>query len=581
MATTKPSAVHPETARATSTNNIPGSINDPSIPPIEWSKASSIYLLNLAGDKVRLKDIYSGKRTLIVFLRRFYCATCVSNIVLFSHLKPILNRTDTRVVFITCQRDLTEVNAFLHSFAFWLRSLQVKNGLLDGSSALPGELYLDPERKAYQFFGITKRVLQGQLYTYIFHYILDDLRYGHIGKKDRPRMKGTDRKTTWRDARHYLGSEFWSRVKSDLLTPEFSQQPGIVVVEDEKLLYRFASRDQENSAPKPTDKDFASALKCDLEDTRLTEHIVQEGMKEFMDMVSNRDQTARVNSSDPQLVQEEKLGHGRESEVYKGKWMGVAVAIKYFKAGVTDAETGESTGDMLGAFANEAALLMSMRHPNVISFMGFGSKPPSHFVVMEYMPRGSLFEILPNKAIQLNSDRRKSMLMDCAQGMKFLHGCKVIHTDLKSLNLLISENWTLKIGDFGIAKELKDVNRKRMPEDESEEAAMLEEQQVKGGTLQWMAPEVMNGDYKPTTKMDVFAFAVIMWEMAMRVKPWKGASARQIMHKVVNGDRLEVMEMKWDKNFIRLMEQCWDSNPDLRPEFSTIVKRLAKVTVPA
>ncbi len=73
-----------------------------------------------------------------------------SYILLFSHLRPVLVSKGIKFAFVTCHTSLSEVKVFIKAFAFWLRSI----GDADGLSPLPGTLYLDPERKAYSFFGI-------------------------------------------------------------------------------------------------------------------------------------------------------------------------------------------------------------------------------------------------------------------------------------------------------------------------------------------------------------------------------------------------------------------------------------------
>ncbi|KAI8854012.1 hypothetical protein BC829DRAFT_240341 [Chytridium lagenaria] len=76
------------------------------------------------GEKVKLASFWKDQKLVIVFLRRFDCQTCFSYIVLFAHLRPILTATNTRIIFLTCHENLSEVQVFLTSFAYWLRTLQ-------------------------------------------------------------------------------------------------------------------------------------------------------------------------------------------------------------------------------------------------------------------------------------------------------------------------------------------------------------------------------------------------------------------------------------------------------------------------
>jgi sterile alpha motif and leucine zipper-containing kinase AZK len=310
-------------------------------------------------------------------------------------------------------------------------------------------------------------------------------------------------------------------------------------------------------------------LQCKLETTKDLDKVVLDGIAKFMDVVTVKDVSGKVGNNE--LVLKQRLGQGRESEVFKSRWMDLDVAVKYFRySGSNSAEEDE---DPLRSFSNEAALLMSMHHPNIISFMGFGSRPPNYFLVMEFMPKGSLFDVLGNNTIPLDQDRKKSILIDCAKGMAFLHGCrpKVIHSDLKSLNLLVGDDWTVKVADFGIAKELRTV------ETATKEA---EDNESHGGTLQWMPPEVMLGSQEFTTKLDIFAFGVILWEVATRKRPWRGVPTATICQSVVAGQRPPIPPLAWNKPFTQLVEKCWAQDRATRPEFAKIVKMLEKLTVP-
>jgi hypothetical protein len=116
---------------------------------IQWKKADSIFLQTVNGEKVSLSSIYGQQKTVIVFMRRFDCPTCYTYTLLFHHLRPILEKANIKVAFVTCGMDLNEIHVFIRSFAFWLRKVSV-----DGIKPLPAELYFDPTRDAYRFFGI-------------------------------------------------------------------------------------------------------------------------------------------------------------------------------------------------------------------------------------------------------------------------------------------------------------------------------------------------------------------------------------------------------------------------------------------
>lgn len=100
----------------------------------------------------------------------------------------------------------------------------------------------------------------------------------------------------------------------------------------------------------------------------------------------------------------------------------------------------------------EAGMMASMRHPNVVMYLGVCLQPPC--VVTEYCARGSLNDVFkraratPALAAQLDWGRRLNMVLDAAKGMMYLHSSEppVIHRDLKSPNLLVDKHWRLKVG---------------------------------------------------------------------------------------------------------------------------------------
>ncbi|KAJ3210813.1 hypothetical protein HDU67_004997, partial [Dinochytrium kinnereticum] len=343
----------------------------------------------------------------------------------------------------------------------------------------------------------------------------------------------------------------------------------------------YISRDQYNPVPSASNGNLASALACAAPEVELLDEKVTTGLRTFAELMDNPTKAGSQKAENLKLMS--RLGKGKESEVFSSTWMGLKVAVKFFRVEGTvqrDEHGTEQIDQGIKSFANEAAILMSLRHRNVIPFLGFGSRPPHQFLIMELMPRGSLFQILGDTSIDMDPSRKKSLLMDAANGIAFLHNCTplVVHQDLKSLNLLVAEDWTLKVSDFGIAHAKKFRQHPRNSHDPSSDHEE-DEDGIAGGTPQWMSPEHMMFEGSPTTKMDVFAFAVILWEVATRDRPWRNISASQVEDNVRSGKRLPVGG-HWSAPFAKLVNACWAQNPRARPEFKSILKTLAKVQVP-
>ena len=141
-----------------------------------------------------------------------------------------------------------------------------------------------------------------------------------------------------------------------------------------------------------------------------------------------------------------KIGAGSYGEVFRGTWNGTEVAIKtYFRS------QDLSNSDTLRDFESEVQVLTTIRHPNVLQFFGCVVSGPGLSIVTEFMHRGSLFGILGDQKVEIDPRRRLKMALDIANGMNCLHNSDppIVHRDLKSPNLLVSRDWTVKVADFG------------------------------------------------------------------------------------------------------------------------------------
>ncbi|RZC31183.1 RGS domain-containing serine/threonine-protein kinase A isoform X2 [Glycine soja] len=147
----------------------------------------------------------------------------------------------------------------------------------------------------------------------------------------------------------------------------------------------------------------------------------------------------------------EEIGQGSCAVVYHGIWNGSDVAVKVYFG-------NEYTEETLQDYRKEIDIMKRLRHPNVLLFMGAVYSQERLAIVTELLPRGSLFKNLHRNNQTLDIRRRLRMALDVARGMNYLHhrNPPIVHRDLKSSNLLVDKNWTVKVGDFGLSR-LKDA----------------------------------------------------------------------------------------------------------------------------
>jgi serine/threonine protein kinase len=142
----------------------------------------------------------------------------------------------------------------------------------------------------------------------------------------------------------------------------------------------------------------------------------------------------------------EKIGVGGGGKVYKGILRSIhPVAIKVLKQ-LTE-------GKLLDEFKKEVEIMSSIRAKEIVHFFGMCFEPKL-CIVMEYCGRGSLYHVLNNPSLEIGWDKVIKFAVQMAKGMDCLHSWKpqIVHRDMKSLNLLVSDDWNLKVGDFGLSR---------------------------------------------------------------------------------------------------------------------------------
>ncbi|XP_022940249.1 probable serine/threonine-protein kinase SIS8 [Cucurbita moschata] len=252
----------------------------------------------------------------------------------------------------------------------------------------------------------------------------------------------------------------------------------------------------------------------------------------------------------------ERIGIGSYGEVYRADWNGTEVAVKKFL-------DQDFSGAALVQLKCEVEIMLRLRHPNVVLFMGAVTRPPHFSILTEFLPRGSLYRLLHRPNSQLDERRRLRMAFDVAKGMNYLHTSHptIVHRDLKSPNLLVDKNWVVKVCDFGLSR----VKQNTFLSSKST-----------AGTPEWMAPEVLRNE-PANEKCDVYSFGVILWELTTCRIPWKGLNPMQVVGAVgFQNRRLEIPE-DVDPAVAQIICDCWQTDTQLRPSFSQLITRLRRL----
>ncbi|CAA0834862.1 PAS domain-containing protein tyrosine kinase family protein [Striga hermonthica] len=251
----------------------------------------------------------------------------------------------------------------------------------------------------------------------------------------------------------------------------------------------------------------------------------------------------------------EQIGQGCCGTVYHALWYGSDVAVKAFSK-------LEYTDELIFSFREEVSLMKRLRHPNILLFMGAVTSPERLCIVTEFLPRGSLLGLLQKSTSKFEMKRRISMALDVARGMNYLHHFNppIVHRDLKSSNLLVDKNWSVKVGDFGLSRLKHETYLTTMSGK---------------GTPQWMAPEILRNE-PADEKSDVYSFGVILWELATHRIPWDRLNSLQVIAAVgFMNQRLDIPE-DVDPCWASMIESCW-REPQSRPSFQELVEQLKEM----
>ena len=192
------------------------------------------------------------------------------------------------------------------------------------------------------------------------------------------------------------------------------------------------------------------------------------------------------------MVKLSKLGTGSFGDVWKGTCREQPVAIKILHRQDFDAK-------QLQVFRREVEVLSQIYHPNVCLFMGACFEKGSMMIVSELLPKGDLEKMLRDRNFEMSLFLRLQMAIEAARGMTWLHyGDPVfVHRDVKPANFLVTDNFGIKITDFGLSQATAQGTSLRDGKGEEKKRAKLcltlTTPEGARGTPLWMAPEVLEG----------------------------------------------------------------------------------------
>eukprot|EP00800_Vazella_pourtalesii_P017065 TRINITY_DN5081_c0_g1_i3.p1 TRINITY_DN5081_c0_g1~~TRINITY_DN5081_c0_g1_i3.p1 ORF type:complete len:463 (-),score=84.75 TRINITY_DN5081_c0_g1_i3:309-1697(-) len=286
---------------------------------------------------------------------------------------------------------------------------------------------------------------------------------------------------------------------------------------------------------------------------QLIKCISKVGAKDFEVKLSDFEQAGwLIKKKDLEFA--EVLGDGEFGEVYKGNYRGIKVAIKTLKP---------DSKFSIQNFLAEASVMTDLKHQNLVRLMGINIDETgvrTICLVTEFMSKGSLIDYLRTRGrAVITRQNQYSFACDVAEGMGYLESRDLVHRDLAARNVLVSEDNTAKVADFGLAR----------PE-------LFKSDFVSNIPIKWTAPEALRKqDF--SSKSDVWSYGVFMWELySFGRVPYPRVPLNDVTKFVESGNRMEIPD-KCPDSVYQLMVTCWHAVPESRPQFQQIELRLKEI----
>jgi len=222
------------------------------------------------------------------------------------------------------------------------------------------------------------------------------------------------------------------------------------------------------------------------------------------------------------------------------------VSVKVLRASTLDKEEKEE-------FDRFASDLFSCE--NIPKLLGVCYGPRFYAIITEFLPE-DLFHFLLKEKEKEMSLTRLLIARDVGKALVFLHSMNVVHSALKSTNVLLTEDKHAKVTDFGLNK-VKVACSTTIPLSDPT------------NILRWIAPELLTTLDPPNYKSDIYSYGMILWELSSGKIPFKDVSPMGLMHL-----KKEKIDDKWQ--LAKVIEKCWSEKPDDRPSAQQVLEGIQK-----
>ncbi|XP_012496345.1 PREDICTED: inactive tyrosine-protein kinase 7 isoform X4 [Propithecus coquereli] len=260
------------------------------------------------------------------------------------------------------------------------------------------------------------------------------------------------------------------------------------------------------------------------------------------------------------------LGRSEFGEVFLAKAQGLEEGVAETLVLVKSLQSKDEQQQL--DFRREFEMFGKLNHANVVRLLGLCREAEPHYMVLEYVDLGDLKQFLriskskdeKLKSQPLSTKQKVALCTQVALGMEHLSNNRFVHKDLAARNCLVSAQRQVKVSALGLSKDVY-----------NSEYYHFRQAWV---PLRWMSPEaILEGDF--STKSDVWAFGVLMWEVFTHGEmPHDGQADDEVLADLQAGKARLPQPEGCPSKLYRLMQRCWALSPKDRPSFSEIANTL-------
>jgi tetratricopeptide (TPR) repeat protein/TolB-like protein len=253
----------------------------------------------------------------------------------------------------------------------------------------------------------------------------------------------------------------------------------------------------------------------------------------------------------------EILGSGGMGQVYRARdsRLNREVAIKILSADLT------GNPELLARFKKEAAFAAVLNHPNICTIYETGEVNGQTYISMEYVQGQTLRSRIAGKNIPL--PEFLDIAIQIADGLEEARKKNIVHRDIKSINILVTERGLVKILDFGLAKQLR-VGKLSGASEQITQSSLTQTGDVRG-TPAYMSPEQALGK-TVDHRSDIFSFGIVLYEMLTEHLPFSGSSTTEVVDAILHADPPPITRYRdrLPPELAQIISKMLEKDPNLR-----------------